>query len=337
MLKFSIVIPVYNTEKYLDECISSILQQTYSCYELVLVDDGSVDSSGKICDHYRNLYPDRVVVAHRENQGPFCARIYGMQIASGDVFCFLDSDDTMRADALELLADAFTEYQCDMVMFEAQETKAFLSRDMSIALDEKVVFSGDAKGVLYRKLIDTQELNNLCFKAVRRECVKIPDHFLIFKNIKHGEDLLMSAQFITEAPRIVFLKQGLYHYRQQEESTTHVFSFKKLDAVKLVHEELDKYIDCWGMPELKRVHNTRRLAGCVSILRGLLNNRQAISKAEFYANLRSLHQDPYFRCAYRNMEGKSLSKSYRVFAWCLYHKWYVPMIAWVEMKKVLSK
>ena len=204
-------------------------------------------------------------------------------------------------------------------------------------LDEGVVFQENGKIDLYYKLINSQELNNLWLKAVRREYVNIPAAFSSLGNLKHGEDLLLSAQFITATPRIVFVKEGLYHYRVREGSVTHVFSMQRFESVKTVHNELDQYIEYWQMPELKPVHNTTKVSGCVNTFRGLIKNRHTMTKQEFRSHLQALRTDPYFTVSYRNMEWKHLSRSYRLYALCLYHGCYaVPMI-WVAIKKFLSK
>ena len=98
--KVSIIVPVYNVEKYLDECVKSILAQTYSNIEIVLVDDGSKDTSGSMCDEYKK-HDDRIVVVHKENGGLSSARNAGMENASGDYYIFVDSDDTISPDMVE--------------------------------------------------------------------------------------------------------------------------------------------------------------------------------------------------------------------------------------------
>ena len=90
---FSILIPVYNVEKYLPACIESVLQQSFTDYEVILVDDGSKDRSGQICDEYRSKYPEKFFVEHKPNQGLISARRAGLNLASGRYVCFLDSDD----------------------------------------------------------------------------------------------------------------------------------------------------------------------------------------------------------------------------------------------------
>ena len=103
-IKFSIMTPVYKVEKYLDECVSSVLNQSYENFELILVDDGSPDRSGQMCDAWA-AKDKRVKVIHKENGGAVSARCMGIEKAEGDYYMFLDSDDTLRPCALEVHQD----------------------------------------------------------------------------------------------------------------------------------------------------------------------------------------------------------------------------------------
>ena len=205
MLKFSLIVPVYNCEKYLEECINSVLQQTYGTYELILVDDGSTDRSGQLCDDYAHRYCEKILVKHHQNQGPYCSRLRGIDAATGDVIVFLDSDDCLRTDALELLDSYFTKYDCDMVMYNAQRCDAFPSRDITHPFETGVFFEENTKKELYKALIETRKLNSICLKALKRECAILPECVSSDYRLKHGEDLLLSASFITSAHRIKYL------------------------------------------------------------------------------------------------------------------------------------
>lgn len=99
MPKISIIVPVYNVEKYLRKCIDSILNQTFKDFELILIDDGSTDESGKICDEY-NLKDNRIKVIHKENGGLSSARNAGLDIAQGEYIGFVDSDDWIESDQI---------------------------------------------------------------------------------------------------------------------------------------------------------------------------------------------------------------------------------------------
>lgn len=102
MDKISIVVPIYNVEKYLDQCVKSIINQTYKNLEIILVNDGSIDNSGKICDKYKRQ-DNRVIVIHKENGGSSDARNVGIQIATGKYIGFVDSDDYIEKDMYEFL------------------------------------------------------------------------------------------------------------------------------------------------------------------------------------------------------------------------------------------
>lgn len=111
---FSIIVPVYNVEQYLSECIDSILKQTYRDFELILVDDGSKDSSGRICDEYE-LKDKRIIVIHKENGGHTSARRTGLEIARGEYCSFVDSDDYVKDDFLKNYADIVERYSPEII------------------------------------------------------------------------------------------------------------------------------------------------------------------------------------------------------------------------------
>ena len=133
-LKFSILVPVYNVEKYLEQCVDSLLNQTYQGeYEIVLVDDGSTDSSGLICERYVNDYPDRIKVIHKKNEGLVSARQVGIENASGEYSLFVDSDDFVELNLLESINNALEHNpKTDIVVFNMNyfndETKSVYAR-----------------------------------------------------------------------------------------------------------------------------------------------------------------------------------------------------------------
>lgn len=112
--KISIVIPIYNTEQYLDKCVDSVLNQTYKNLEVILVDDGSTDDSGKICDYYA-AKDQRVVIIHQRNQGNNVARKNGVKIANGDYVGFVDSDDWIEPDMYQCMVDNIKKNNADIV------------------------------------------------------------------------------------------------------------------------------------------------------------------------------------------------------------------------------
>ena len=254
MLKFSVVVPVYNCERYLEECITSVLQQTYANFELVLIDDGSTDGSGIICDDYAKRYVEKIIVKHNANQGPYFSRLDGISIATGDVVVFLDSDDCFCHDALNLLNTTFSKFSCDMVIYNAKQTEAFPSKEIIHPFEPYSLFEGDGKKLLYRSAVETRCLNCIWLKAVKKQCAQLPDCVPVDCRLKHGEDLLLSASFITLSSRIVYMNEGIYHYRVTPGSITHGYSRELPYSLKTVHEIFDKLI----VYKLNSCHNLGR-------------------------------------------------------------------------------
>lgn len=320
-MKVSIIIPVYNVERYLTECLDSVINQSHEDYEIILVDDGSTDNSGKICDCYR-ARDTRVKVLHITNSGPLYARITGMDHASGDILVFLDSDDTLRNDALEKITLSFNENNCDMALFNAGETKSFPSQEIIYSLRNGQVFSEDIKKELYFKSASGNLPNSVWSKAIRREYATIPEPYKKLGKIKYGEDLLLSLCFLTNCQNILYIDEGLYHYRLRPGSAVNSFDYSRKDSIKFVHSEFDKFIDIWKMPELRPIHNARKVRGWVQTLKILLENRSCLPEAEFKNELQCMAEDPYFIDAYRSMDASLLSRSYRLLAYCLVKKQY---------------
>lgn len=140
MPRFSIIIPVYNVEKYILECLSSVLNQTFSDYEIILVDDGSTDSSGEICDEYASKYSN-IHVYHQANQGQSAARNMGVRQAQGEYIWFVDSDDLIiKKDALELLKEK-VDNEPDLIVFgwkEASDDADFVKAEDRFNFDMSV-------------------------------------------------------------------------------------------------------------------------------------------------------------------------------------------------------
>lgn len=334
-MKFSVIVPVYNTEAYLEDCMRSVLSQTWPHFEVILVDDGSSDGSGQLCDRYASGHPGKITAVHTENQGPFPARIRGIRESRGDALVFLDSDDCLRKDALELLARCFEEEHCDMVLYDTEECAAFGSRRIAHPFPDEVMFEGESRKKLFRMLTESQIPNSLCLKAVKRSCAVLPEDMSAFNHVRHGEDLLLSAYLITNCQKIGYLNRGLYHYRVRAGSLVHTFSVRRAESIKTVHREMERFLDIWGMPELKLRHNARKVRGWVQNLVMLLASKDTFPREEYWKLLKTMAEDPYFTEAYAAMDTSCLSAKQRLLAELLYRKQYglLDMLAWVRSRK----
>ena len=320
-MKFSVIIPVYNVEQYLEECLDSIIHQTYQNYEIILVDDGSKDSSGEICDKYGAQSPNNIFVYHKINQGPLIARDYGIQKATGDIVLFVDADDCLRNDALQLLYERFKEYSCDLILFNYSISPDYHKGNATVPFYDLQIFENSEKLKIYDLMITTSKLNCLWSKAVKRNLLSDLKDYSDLEFVNAGEDLLMSIPIVSNAKRILYMDDVLYYYRQREGSIVHTFNINRTESIKVVHRELESYIDLWGMSDFRPKHYTREVRGWIDSLIILLKNKQSMEADKYRKILNNLATDAYFRNAYEKMD-KTLLKpvSYQVLADCLYKK-----------------
>jgi len=269
---FSILVPVYNAELYIRNCLDSVLRQSEQDFELVLVNDGSVDDGGMICDRYRALHPDIVKVLHQPNKGLILARRAAIQAAEGDYCIFLDADDSLEPDALGTIRGIIEREHADIVIFN------FYNRyepEFTTAVAESVfpdgsVFSGADKKAIYSEMIVSWRLNNLCTKAIKTPLVKEDDTpYDKFADNPHTEDLLQSLYPVTHAERIAYCATPLYNYRRFNESISTRVLPGRIDKQfnDAVMDQLRSYMTIWGLDtseNLERFH-ARKLNGLITL------------------------------------------------------------------------
>jgi glycosyltransferase involved in cell wall biosynthesis len=215
-MKISVIVPVYNTEKFINKCITSILSQSYSNLEVILVNDGSTDQSGVICEHFRSL-DNRVIVIHKNNGGQSSARNEGLKIASGDIISFVDSDDWLMPEIYEHGIDLMNKYGCDVVDFKVHYAKS-----------ERIVIKNTKK--IKIKIVEGQDIlldylqrgqvENTPF-SVYRKLYKVK----LLKNItfpvgKINEDISTNYRILMNAQKLVHTSFYGYCYRQEGTTTT---------------------------------------------------------------------------------------------------------------------
>lgn len=290
-IKFSVLVPVYNAEKYLRECIESILNQTYQNFELILVNDGSTDSSGNICDEYA-LLNDKIKVVHKENQGLVLARREAIRKATGDFVMFLDSDDCFRLDSLEIIEKSVNEQNCDLIIFNASKEKDFATKNWELGFKDGQIFEGDNKNLLYEKIITSSLLNSLCFKAVKRELIDVENDYKEFSFVTSTEDLLQSLPIIDSCKKALYIDETLYFYRQHGNSMVHNFNYKSYLSIKTVHGVLLKYIYKWNKQEFLQKYYSKCIGVALKYAYLIVLSKQ--EKKEKINSLKELAEDKYF-------------------------------------------
>ena len=221
----SVIIPIYRVEEYLDACVESVAAQTYKHLQIILVDDGSPDRSGEICDGWKKK-DSRITVIHKTNGGLADARNAGLEIAQGKNIVFLDSDDLIAADMIETLYTAMTENdadiaECDYLPFISEipktdnrerSVKPYTSEEaLTLLLQEK-----EFKYPVWNKIYRSELLKDIRFETGRLH-----------------EDVFFTYQVFGKSRRVVKVRKPLYYYRQRHDSimgTT--FTLRNLDALE---------------------------------------------------------------------------------------------------------
>ena len=234
-IKFSILIPVYNVERYLSECVESVLSQTYPAYEIILVDDGSKDISGHICDEYAAKHPF-IKVFHKPNGGQLSARQYAIEKATGDFYIFLDSDDTLKPETLQVVQHTIVKYGCDCVIYDFERYSNGVSIESGFDLSQPDRIVTD-KRELYRMFFLNQRFNSMCRKAVKSSLFTGKD-YAEFYHIRRGEDLLQSMEVLESCKKAVIIPQPLYNYRMNDASVTHSVNYENFYVDFTIEEQM---------------------------------------------------------------------------------------------------
>ena len=242
---FSILVPVYNAGKYLDECLESLTKQSFLDYEVVLVDDGSKDRSGCMCDAWQARFPERIRVFHQENQGVTMSRVRLFREARGRFLVSADADDVLHRDALRILHDSIARSDADMVLFRASKNRDFSTPICELPFRDGQLLSVSSSEELRRLLGSTFKLNALWAKTFRRELISVDTDDSSLCHIFEGEDLMFSLPAPDQAERIVFCDHILYYYRENPVSITNTYKPGLFRSIRDVLRIQRSYAEKW--------------------------------------------------------------------------------------------
>ncbi len=241
----SIITPVYNVEQYLDACLQSILKQTYSTLEIILINDESTDKSGTICDEYQKKY-NNIKVIHQKNSGPSIARNAGIDVAKGDYICFVDSDDIVSENFIDFLLKASLQYDADLCLCDFVETEKPTEMLNSSSKSKSPVTDIVSKYDYFKSLAfvgyEYQHVKDIVIwnKLYRRELFSD----LRFKTKVIHEDDLIIHKIIDASNKICYIKEPMYFYRIRTDSLIrnkeHIYSsFEELTMITAFKERLE--------------------------------------------------------------------------------------------------
>ena len=274
MPEISIIVPVYRAEKYLNACVDSILNQTYSDFELVLIEDGSPDQSGAICDEYAQK-DDRVRVIHQPNQGQAAARNHALPMTQGKWLCYVDSDDAIHPQMLEHLHRAAEKSGAGISMCQFLEAPEPPEDYEQPAEFSYTLLTMDEKTLTALHDRDAYPGWVACAKLIRRELVEgYPFH-----TGRVYEDNEAVTRWLLPAKTLAMLPTQLYFYRTNPESTTKSqFSLKRLDYLWAL-ESMISYFQSVGFHTLAQRFVERYVEAAASACYGVRNELKRPERA----------------------------------------------------------
>lgn len=307
----SIIVPVYNTELYLRECLDSVMKQNNGKIEVIIVDDGSTDSSGQICEEYAEKHSEIIRVIHQENQGLLLARRRGIKESTGDYIAHLDSDDYLLNDAVNTICHAIDTAPCDMLFFDYiyGEGQGKPERYIKIRDDSDPAYTENKSEIIHQFLFGGY-FNCVWMKVCRRTVVDSGRDYTPFKNVANGEDVLQTLALIDNASSFLYIPKALYYYRRDNMSMSKIYGTKDYYSFRSVNLETLSYATKWKMSQTELYDLKSSFLGkCMVILHQVRNNA---TKKEYFELMKTMSHDDYFLSLNDALRSSHTSRYYRV-------------------------
>ena len=335
MVELSVIVPIYKVEKYLKQCVNSILAQTYTDFELILVDDGSPDGSGSICDSYAQK-DQRVKAIHKENGGLVSARKAGIAASSGKYVTYVDGDDWISSNTYEVLMKVIKQYQVDVVTAGFIEEFETDSREYHDLMMPGYYSKEGMIKCMYGSMIheegagDSGLRPNVWSKIFRRE-IFYDCQMSVDERINYGEDMACSYPALLRAESVYVTDECLYHYRRRAGSMTNDSQVDYFEQIGVLYKDLSKIFRTYKqlskvlMEQLNRYMKFLLDKGEHDVLNGIVGGCKTVKK-------------PYYLFPYEMVEKSSKVIIYGAgivgqdFVSQLNHGNYAKVVAWVDKK-----
>lgn len=290
MIDVSVVVPVYNSEVYLNECIESLLAQTLPNCEFIFVNDGSKDNSLSILESYQNK-DERIIIISQENQGVSVARSRGIDAAKGKYIGFVDADDVVDAEMFRTLYETATLNQVEIVVSRVKKEQDGIVISNPHPFASNTVFISDyIQDQIIPYMIQKDSLNSVCNKLYQSDVIN-QNQIRFPKGVALGEDGLFNIQFLTHANSILFIDYSGYFYREVQGSATRNILLKDYFKQSLEMYHFDYYVFLKGKIEIKngkKWKGLRLIEKVVAIISIYMNAKNTGSFSSRYRYVRNM-------------------------------------------------
>lgn len=343
--KVSIIIPIYNVEKYLEQCLNSVINQTYRNLQIILIDDGSTDNSGAICDKYMKT-DKRIQVIHKVNGGSSSSREVGVNAANGQYLMFVDSDDWLDLEAIEKcmkIVQKDPDVSCVMFSY-AKETET-ATVPMHI-MDGDMLFIGDeVKDKIHRRLFGLSSLElshpermenivSCCEKLYRIDLAKQGKYFDT-KDVGSCEDGLFNIYALANCKKAAYIDMPLYHYRKRKGSLVKSYKPNFVEQWNTLFSLMQAYIseNKLGQSYKEALNNRIGLSIMAISLNKLRDmNSSSLDKIRY---IRSYLNTAYYKEAIQNMDMTNLPLTWKIMLNCC--KMQMALVVYIAMLLISRK
>jgi len=285
VISVSVIIPVYNAEKYLEECLQSVISQTLKNIEIICINDGSTDRSLKILEE-NGKADDRITIINQHNSGVSVARNAGLDVAKGKYVGFVDGDDTIDSQYFAKMYEAAESRKADSVYSKLYPNQKLDTFD--------ILQNADVRKILLPRFFMEDDFNSACNKIFLNKIIT-ENQIRFPKDIKHGEDAQFNIEFLIKANCIVFLDYCGYTYREVEGSATrNLLIGNYLETAIEVYEKDWRPIifDAISDNEMKNLKKIRFAKNIISLLYNYARPKNGLSLAERFSKLKAITNNP---------------------------------------------
>ena len=312
--KISIIVPAYNVQAYLKQCIESLINQTFNCIEIILLNDGSTDNTGTVCDEYA-IIDSRITVIHKSNSGLSDTRNVGITHSNGEYIMFIDADDWIDLDTCEVAYNAAKENDADLVFWSYVREYQDKSQPKNFHLKEGIYNKEQLSESLHRMIagLTGKELKfpenanaivTAWGKLYRTSIIKAGNIEFFNRKLIGGEDTLFNFYVFNDLSRAVFINQCLYHYRKDNtDSLTSTYKNNVFEMWDRMHQMMSDFITKKHLPQNFSDALNNRIA--LSII-GLgiaelspANKKTMLQKINY---LREVMSNPQFQKAFEKLQ-----------------------------------
>ena len=299
----SVIIPVYNTENYLNACVDSILQQADVSLEIILVDDGSTDASPKICDNYAQKY-ENIRAVHIQNSGPATAKNEGLKLAQGNYIALTDSDDKMEPLMLHKMVSAGYEYDADIVCCNYKQIDEQGNISHLTSSHQQYVLNHE-EGLI--RLLSKDKIYSQCWTKLYKRQMLTDNHIENNPGLRTDEDFIFNIRAFVHAKTTVIIDEPLYEYTHRESSLAHAY-FKKhinqyidnrIQRVKVTQDAVKNESDNikhWSIVHIIMYHN--ELLGKVALFPEYYSDKRVKEIIRFIKHNKTILNQHYALCGF---------------------------------------